>query len=84
MHHFGCMVDHVQADFVHQGDRSDREAELGGYPVYRLDGNSFLQQTSRLIQVRREYAINPETRAIADDHHRFSHLLAERHRSNRD
>src|SRR5690606_33263683 len=66
----------VDADFVQQGEGSNREAKAGQRLVDAVDGHALLEQVGSLVHVRRENAVDVEAGAVLDHDHCLALLAA--------
>ena len=62
VHRLGGLLADVEADLVHQRDRADRKAPVRHRLVNALDRGPFLEQEPRLVEVRQQDPVDPESR----------------------
>src|SRR5690606_23318447 len=74
-HHACCMNAGVDADHVHQVGRAHRPAELFHHLVDGLEVGAVAHQHAEAGEVREQYAVNEEARAVVDDDRVLAHFL---------
>ena len=80
VHHLAGMITDIEADFIHQCDRPNRESPAGHHLVERLDRHALFEHQSGLVEVRHQDPVDPESGRVGHDNHRLPHPATKLHR----
>src|SRR5690606_1410854 len=76
-HHFCTVNASVDTDHVHQVSRAHRPAEFFHHFVDLLEVSTIFKQQVKCTEVREQYAVDQEARAVIDHDWRFTHFLGQ-------